>query len=164
MIFLEWGRLCLQSKLFDSLGTRRVLLLSLFTCYMVSDYLRSHGLQPTRLLCPWDSPGKGTGVGCHFLLQGIFQTRGLNLGLLHCRRILYHYVPPEEWLERLSKCTRQCLRVVGIFIILIEGVSYIYIYAHIYVLYTYVCMSHIFVCLFSLSIIIWRFFNVCVLQ
>ena len=146
MIFLEWGRLCLQSKLFDSLGTRRVLLLSLFTCYMVSDYLRSHGLQPTRLLCPWDSPGKGTGVGCHFLLQGIFQTRGLNLGLLHCRRILYHYVPPEEWLERLSKCTRQCLRVVGIFITLIEGVSYIYICTYICVIYicvyvTYFCLS-----------------------
>ena len=78
MIFVEWGRLCLQSKLFDSLGTRRILLLSLFTCYMVSDYLRAHGLQPTRLLCPWDSPGKGTGVGCHFPLQGIFLTQGSN--------------------------------------------------------------------------------------
>ena len=32
--------------------------------------LRHHGLQPTRLLCPWDLPGKSTGVGCHFLLQG----------------------------------------------------------------------------------------------
>ena len=31
--------------------------------------LRSHRQQPTRLLCPWDSPGKNTGVGCHFLLQ-----------------------------------------------------------------------------------------------
>ena len=31
--------------------------------------LRPHGRQPTRLLCPWDSPGKNTGVGCHFLLQ-----------------------------------------------------------------------------------------------
>ena len=31
--------------------------------------MRPHGLQPTRLLCPWDSPGKNTGVGCHFLLQ-----------------------------------------------------------------------------------------------
>ena len=39
-----------------------------------------------RLLCPWDSPGKNTGVGCHFLLQGIFLTQGSNshlLGLLH---------------------------------------------------------------------------------
>ena len=42
-----------------------------------------------RLLCPWDSPGKSTGVGCHFLLQGIFSIQELNLGLLHCRQILY---------------------------------------------------------------------------
>ena len=35
----------------------------------MSDSVRPHGLQPTRLLCPWDSPGKNTGVGCHFLLQ-----------------------------------------------------------------------------------------------
>ena len=51
--------------------------------------LRSHGLQLTRLLCPWDFPGKDTGVSCHFLLQGIFPTQGLNPGLLHCRQILY---------------------------------------------------------------------------
>ena len=37
-----------------------------------------------------DSPGKNTVVGCHALLQGIFPTQGSNLGLLHCRRILYH--------------------------------------------------------------------------
>ena len=37
-----------------------------------------------------DSSGKNTGVGCHALLQGIFPTQGLNLGLLHCRQILYH--------------------------------------------------------------------------
>ena len=35
------------------------------------------------LLCPWDFPGKNTGVRCHFLLQGIFLTQGSNLGLLH---------------------------------------------------------------------------------
>ena len=34
--------------------------------------LRHYGLQPTRLLCPWDSPSKNTGVGCHALLWGIF--------------------------------------------------------------------------------------------
>ena len=44
--------------------------------------LRPHGLQLTRLLCPWDSPGKKTGVGCHVLLQGIFQVQGLNPCLL----------------------------------------------------------------------------------
>ena len=36
--------------------------------------LQPHGLQPTRLFCPWNFPGKNTGVGCHFLLQGIFMT------------------------------------------------------------------------------------------
>ena len=45
--------------------------------------MRPHGLQPTMLLCPWDFPSKNTGVGCHFLLQGIFPTQGLNPCLLH---------------------------------------------------------------------------------
>ena len=38
---------------------------------VVSDSVRPHRRQPTRLLCPWDSPGKNTEVGCHFLLQGM---------------------------------------------------------------------------------------------
>ena len=42
------------------------------------------------LLCPWDFPGKNTGVGSHFLIQGIFLTQGLNPGLPHCRQTLYH--------------------------------------------------------------------------
>ena len=48
--------------------------------------------QPARLLCPWDSPGKNTGVGYHALLQGIFPTQGLNLhllSLLHWQYVLY---------------------------------------------------------------------------
>ena len=36
---------------------------------VVSNSVRPHRPLPTRLLCPWDSPGKNTGVGCHFLLQ-----------------------------------------------------------------------------------------------
>ena len=48
------------------------------------------GLYPARLLCPWNSPGKNTGVGCLSLLKGIFPTQGLNQALLHCRQILYH--------------------------------------------------------------------------
>ena len=51
--------------------------------------LRSCGLWPTRLLYRWDYPTKNTGMGCHFLLQGIFPTHELNLTLLHCRQILY---------------------------------------------------------------------------
>ena len=47
------------------------------------------GLGPARLLCPQNSPRKNTGVGSHFLLQGISPIQGQNLGLLHCRQILY---------------------------------------------------------------------------
>ena len=57
---------------------------------IVSDYLRPHGLQATRLLSPCNFPGKSTGLGCHFLLQGIFPIQGSNLSLLHSRERLYH--------------------------------------------------------------------------
>ena len=50
--------------------------------------MQPHGLWPARILCPWDSPGKNTEVGCHSLLQGIFVTQGLNSGLLYCRQTL----------------------------------------------------------------------------
>ena len=55
----------------------------------MSNSLQPHGLQSARLLCPRDSPGKNTRVGCQALLQGIFPTQGPNPGLLHCRQILY---------------------------------------------------------------------------
>ena len=56
---------------------------------VVSDSQWPHGHYTARLLCPWNSPGKNTGVGSHSLLQGIFLTQGLNPGLPHCRQILY---------------------------------------------------------------------------
>ena len=46
-----------------------LLLLLLLSCSVMCDSVRPHRQQPTRLRCPWDSPGKNTGVGCHFLLQ-----------------------------------------------------------------------------------------------
>ena len=49
----------------------------------MSDSLQPDGLWPTRLLCPWNSPGKNSGVGHHALLQGIFLTQGSNLSLWH---------------------------------------------------------------------------------
>ena len=62
---------------------------------VVSDSLGSHGLQPTRLLCPWNSPGKNTGVGSHALLQGILPTQGSNLHLLHGRWIFFFFFTTE---------------------------------------------------------------------
>ena len=60
------------------------------SCLVMSDSLWPHWLQPARLFCPWSSLGKKNGVGCHSFLQGIFPTQKLNVGLLHCRQILYH--------------------------------------------------------------------------
>ena len=59
------------------------------SCSVVSNSLQPHGLQPTKLICLWNSPSKNTGVGRHSLLQGIFPTQGSNPGLLHCGQILF---------------------------------------------------------------------------
>ena len=67
----------------------------------MSNSLQHHGLQPARLLCPWNSPGKNTGVGSHSLLQGIFPTQGSNSILPHCRQILYHLNYQGNLLEQI---------------------------------------------------------------
>ena len=67
-----------------------ITLLLLFSCSVMSSSLRPHALQPTGLLCPWDSPGRNTRVSCPSLFQGIFPTQGLNPGFPRCRWILYH--------------------------------------------------------------------------
>ena len=57
----------------------------LYVCWItsvMSHSLQPHGQEPARLLCPWDSSGYNTGVGCHALLQGIFLTQGSNPHLL----------------------------------------------------------------------------------
>ena len=51
---------------------------SAHVCSVVSESLQPHGLYSTRLLYPWNFPSKNTGMGCHFLHQGIFPTQGLN--------------------------------------------------------------------------------------
>ena len=77
-------------------------------CSVVPNSLQSHGLEPSRLLCLWDFTERITGVGCHFLLQGIFPTQGLNLHLLHLLHwqvgfcfcffsLLCHLGSPNNW-------------------------------------------------------------------
>ena len=60
---------------------------------VVSDSV-SQGTVAPRLLCPWDSPSKTTGVGCHFLLLGIFPTQGSNPGLLYLQADSLASEPP----------------------------------------------------------------------
>ena len=63
--------------------------------------LQPHGVQLARLLCPWDPPGKNTGVDCYFLPQEIFPTQESNLGLLHCRQMIYQLSYEGSPLQRL---------------------------------------------------------------
>ena len=72
----------------QSMGSQRVghdwvtsLSISVHVCSVVSNSSQPHGLWPTKLFCPWNVPGKNIGVGCHFLLQGIFPTQGSNPSL-----------------------------------------------------------------------------------
>ena len=67
--------------------------------------LQPSGLQLIRLLCPWDSPGKNTGVSCHALLQGIFPTR-ISCGSCFAgdSSLLRHGGSPVPCQYFLSKC------------------------------------------------------------
>ena len=67
--------------------------------------LKPNGLQPARLLCPWDFLGKNTVVGCHFLLRGIFLTQGSNLCPLHWQQI--DFIGPS--LNMLTASRLHCL-------------------------------------------------------
>ena len=71
-------------------------------CSIVSDCLQPHGLLPTKLLCPWDCPGKHIGVGCHAILRGSFPTQGLNPHLFGL---------PRDW-TRISLVCCTCRRVL----------------------------------------------------
>ena len=77
---------CERSHKKMNVDSRKVISVS---CSVVSNSLQLHELWSARLLSPWSSPGKNTGVGCHFLLWGIFPIHGMNLDLLHWRQILY---------------------------------------------------------------------------
>ena len=69
-----------------------------------------HGMWPAKLLlCPWDFPGQNTGVGCCFLLQGIFLTQGLNLSLLHWQADSFSLSHQGNSYQVLVPCLNLCL-------------------------------------------------------
>ena len=72
------------------LGHQILSFLCVFILSVMSNSLRPHGLQTTKLLCSWNSLGKNTEVSCHILLQGVFPNQRLKLGLLRCRQMLLH--------------------------------------------------------------------------
>ena len=69
---------------------------------VMSDSYRPHGLQPTRLLHPWDFPGKSTGVGCHCLLWYISIECIIDTHLLSINLIYYVYLISDEILNKIN--------------------------------------------------------------
>ena len=80
---------------------------------VTSVLLDSVTLWTARLLCPWDSPDKNTGVGSLSLLQQIFLTQELNLSLLHCRWILYQLGYQESHKTFSNLCHKYYTAVFG---------------------------------------------------
>ena len=80
----------LAGSFFTTSATWETLLNINVSCSVMSDSLQPHELLPARFFSTRNSSCKNTGVGSHSFLQGIFLTQGSNLGLLHCRWILYH--------------------------------------------------------------------------
>ena len=77
-----------------------LLLLLLFSCSVVSNSLQPYGLQPTRLLCPWDFQGRNTGGGCDFLLQRISQPS--NQTHVSCTGRFFTIEPPGTTFSQLN--------------------------------------------------------------
>ena len=80
-----------KNELLTALGGRKLyyVVVVVHSRSVVYTSFQPHGLELTRLLCPWNCPGKSTRMGCPFLHRGIFSTQGLNSRLLYCRQILY---------------------------------------------------------------------------
>ena len=85
-LLLSWVRRTLRERRKDSPPLRKMLLQG---CGL------NLGAESPRFLCPWDSPGKNTGLGSHSLLQGVFLTQWSNPGVLKCRQILSHQGSPK---------------------------------------------------------------------
>ena len=77
---------------------------------VMSNSLGPHGLQPARLLCPWDSLARVLEWVAIILLQGIFPTQGLNPGLPHCRWILYYLSHQKN--PRILECSLSPLQEI----------------------------------------------------
>ena len=111
--------------------------------------LQPHELQPARLLCPWNSPCQNTGAGCHFLLQGIFATQGLNPCLLHCRQIFFTIESSHKYLLIHKYQKTQWRNFVYIFYnILIYDLLIFFILRHVLHMFSYVKTFYIYLCIF----------------
>ena len=109
------------------------------SCSVVSDTLWPSGLY----LCPWDPPGKNTGVDRCSLIQGIFLTQGLIPGLPHCRQILSHLSHQGRACRKLFMWKKKRRRRTAIAFILQNKLLF---YSHWILWVMYVCFSLASIC------------------
>ena len=104
--------------------------LSHHCCYLVAQLcptlLQPCGLQPVRLFCPWDFPGKNTGVGCHFLLHRIFPDPGIELTSPALAGRFFTTEPPgKPYCTPLLYFSRYCTVRLSVFIFVFVFVYYL---------------------------------------
>ena len=113
-------------------GMRIIIIICM--CSVVSDSSWPHGLQPARLLCLWNFPGQNIGLGCHFLLQGIFETQGLNPHLLMSSALVGRFSTTSiTWEVRLQLQYNNMI----IIIIIITVIIYLLFTRHFLYIYTF---------------------------
>ena len=97
---------------------------------VVPDSLKPHGLLSARVLCPWNSPGKNTGVCCHSLLQGIFLSQGLSMSLLHWQADSVLSEPPGKPLWWVNSSQISVIRAKNTYSLLLLYVCHCLPVAH----------------------------------
>ena len=121
-------------------------LATLGTCCLVAKLcltlLRPRELYHARLLCPWDSPGKNTGVGCHFLLQGIFLTQESNPCLLHWQAGFFFTTEPPGQYFLFKFNEENCLILICINLIIMATEYLLQLFAILLLKLTYLYFPH----------------------
>ena len=122
--------------------------------------LQTHGLEPARLLCPWDSPGNNTGVGCHFLPQRFFPTQESNPGIelrslaLQADSLLSEPLgKPMQQSYSMCVCVYTCICVCTYVHMCVHVYTHVcvWIYTHIHThvcvyAHTYTCVCVLYIC------------------
>ena len=90
-----------------------ILLLLLLRCSVVSDSVQPYGQQRARLLSPWDSPGKNTGVGCHALLRSYFVFNMVAQLVKNLPAVRETYVLSLGWEDPLEKGNATYSRILA---------------------------------------------------
>ena len=116
--------------------------------------------------CPWDSPGKNTGVGCHALLQGIFPTQGSNPGLMSPALVGEFFTTSATWETLFSICVCVHMHVcvfapTSLFVsVCVNRFSRVQLFAWIMPVYSFLARFFFFLMWIVFSSLSWIYYNI----